>query len=272
MSCGPAPPMCTGGRGDCTGHGPADGPAQREVLAGEVERLAREHEVEHRERLARGARRARAAGRRRCRTSRAPRRPSPSRCRARADRRRSTSTVAAILASSAGWRNGSQVTRWPMRIVVVRAASAAASVQPSNVSCSGAAGAARWSISQTESKPAASAASVRSRMTSKLIRSWGRNSPNHGRAHGASLTRGRAAVDGHDLSGEVVRVGREEEAGDRADVGGLGDDAERDVALHPGARLVVVPHAAGHRGVDRAGADAVRAHAAAARTAPRRVG
>ena len=35
-----------------------------------------------------------------------------------------TSRVAAILASSTGWRNGSQSTRWPMRIVDVRAASA----------------------------------------------------------------------------------------------------------------------------------------------------
>ena len=71
-----------------------------------------------------------------------------------------------------------------MRIVVVRAASAAARVQPSNVSCSGAAGAARWSMSHTESKPAASAASVRSRMTSKLIRSCGQEEAEPGSRHG----------------------------------------------------------------------------------------
>src|SRR6476646_7088791 len=67
-----------------------------------------------------------------------------------------------------------------MRIVVVRTASAAASVQPSKVSWSAAAGAARWSISQTESKPAASAARVRSRIVGNDIRSCGRNRPNQG--------------------------------------------------------------------------------------------
>ena len=61
-----------------------------------------------------------------------------------------------------------------MRIVDVRAASAVATVKPSNVSTSGAAGAVKWSISHTESKPAASAASVRSRMRSNDMRSCGR--------------------------------------------------------------------------------------------------
>ena len=61
-----------------------------------------------------------------------------------------------------------------MRIVEVRAASAVATVNPSSVSTSGAAGAVKWSISQTESKPAASAARVRSRMRSNDMRSCGR--------------------------------------------------------------------------------------------------
>ena len=69
-----------------------------------------------------------------------------------------TSSVAAILASTAGGRNGSHSTRWPMRIVDVRAASALAIVQPSNVSIVCVNGASRWSISHSESKPAASAA------------------------------------------------------------------------------------------------------------------
>ena len=85
-----------------------------------------------------------------------------------------TSNDAAVLASNTGWRNGSHSTRWPKRIVDVRAASAVAIVQPSNVSISGAIGAAKWSINHTESKPAASAASVRSRIRSKLMRSCGR--------------------------------------------------------------------------------------------------
>ena len=68
----------------------------------------------------------------------------------------------------------------PIRMVLVRAASAAAVVHPSKESTSGAMGAARWSINQTESKPAASAASVRSRMVGKVMRNCGKNSPNHG--------------------------------------------------------------------------------------------
>ena len=108
------------GAATAPGRGRPIAPREREVLAGEVERLAREHQVEDLERLARGAPRAPSAGRRRSRRSRARRRPSPSRCRARAGRSEITSTVAAILARTAGWRNGSHVTRWPMRIVVVR--------------------------------------------------------------------------------------------------------------------------------------------------------
>ncbi len=61
-----------------------------------------------------------------------------------------------------------------MRIVDVRAASVVATVKPSKVSTSGAAGAVKWSINQMESKPAASAASVRSRIRSNGIRSCGR--------------------------------------------------------------------------------------------------
>jgi len=93
-----------------------------------------------------------------------------------------TSNDAAILASREGWRKGPHNVRWPMRIVDVRAASAVATVQPSNVSISGAIGAAKWSINHTESKPAASAARVRSRMRSKLMRICGRYKPNHGSA------------------------------------------------------------------------------------------
>ena len=84
------------------------------------------------------------------------------------------SNDAAVFASSTGWRKGLQSVRWPMRMVDVRAASAVAIVQPSYVSTSGAIGAAKWSINQTESKPAASAANVRSRIRSKLMRSCGR--------------------------------------------------------------------------------------------------
>src|SRR6476661_7851537 len=116
-------------------------------------------------------------------------------------------------------------------------------------------------MSHTESKPAASAASVRSRITSKLIRSCGRNSPNQGRvttrlrpvplsalragplgprSAGTVLPAagrwprsrdGRAAVDRDDLTGHVVGVGREEEAGHGPEVGGFGHHAERDLAL-----------------------------------------
>src|ERR1700726_3147474 len=42
-----------------------------------------------------------------------------------------------------------------------------------------AAGAARWSMSHTESNPAASAARTRSRIRSNPMRSCGKNAPNH---------------------------------------------------------------------------------------------
>ena len=77
-----------------------------------------------------------------------------------------------------------------MRMVDVRAASALATVQPSNVSTSGNIGAAKWSINQTESKPAASAQSVRSTMSSKLMRNCGKYKPNHGRATKADVSVG----------------------------------------------------------------------------------
>src|SRR5207248_1347455 len=46
-----------------------------------------------------------------------------------------------------------------------------------SVSCSGAIGATRWSISQTEWKPQASAAHARASMVAKSMRSWGRKTP-----------------------------------------------------------------------------------------------
>ena len=73
--------------GQLAGPGAADRAAQLVGGAVVVERLAREHQVEDLDRLAH-ARRAPAAGRRRCRTSRARARPSPSRARARAGPRR----------------------------------------------------------------------------------------------------------------------------------------------------------------------------------------
>src|SRR5919106_2324794 len=86
---------------------------------------------------------------------------------------------------------------------VVRTARAAASVHPSKVSCSGAAGALRWSMSQTESNPAASAASVRSSRVSKLIRNWGRNTPKRGRV---PVTAGHVSVGSMETQGAVALV------------------------------------------------------------------
>jgi hypothetical protein len=66
--------------------------------------------------------------------------------------------VEIILAVSAGFRNAVQMTRWPSRTRRVSAASAASEVNDSNVISSVGSGIVwKWSKSQIDSKPSASA-------------------------------------------------------------------------------------------------------------------
>ena len=66
------------------------------------------------------------------------------------------SSVTAICAIRAGWRNVFELTSTPTRMRSVRAASAASSVQPSKYGPSGRLGWLKWSQSQALSKPSCS--------------------------------------------------------------------------------------------------------------------
>ena len=82
-------------------------------------------------------------------------------------------------------------------MVVVRTARAEATVHASKHSLSGRPGGTRWSMSQTDSKPSASATSVRSRIVSHDMRIWGRNNPKPSGAEMASVgTAGDASHGG----------------------------------------------------------------------------
>ena len=169
------------------GTGPADRAVQLMDCAVMVEWLSREHQVEDLDRLAhaRGAR-ARRAGTDpvglELALDRAPSEPElepafredVDRRRHLGQDRRVTERIAGDEVADAD-RGGAHRERGGER-------------PPFERVLLGAAGAARWSISQTESNPAASAASVRSRIVANDIRSCGRNNPNHGAA-GASPPR-----------------------------------------------------------------------------------
>ena len=75
-----------------------------------------------------------------------------------------------------------------------------------------------------------------------------------------SLSRDRgSSIDGEDLAGDVAGVVREQEAGHARDVLGFGDMPERHRAPGSPDRVIRLPRVPGHRRVDAARADAVRA-------------
>ena len=84
-------------------------------------------------------------------------------------------SVTACLASTAGWRNASQSTKWPIRSRSVLAATQVATLIASQMFSSGNPGASRWSMNATPVNPLASAWRDRSTMSATDTLTCSRN-------------------------------------------------------------------------------------------------
>src|SRR5436309_10613887 len=155
------------------------------------------------------------------------------------------SSVVTILASRAGLRYVTPVTRVPSFTRRVRAASPPSSVYPSSMGCVGppsGGSCQKWSMTQTESKPACSPATARSATFSNISRSgtpanvkfgiWRPNlvicsvlSRDRAVAEGSGARGGSDGGVGRGLGGELGALGQLGHLRDAAGmVGGVGGD------------------------------------------------